>query len=171
MCRRSPFDQIHAQLSHYINRIQSLSELCQERYRKCAGTDAAFIDLIVSDPANNVSGDGDRVTWLAPPISSWLISRPSLADRKTCVIFIWSLLVSSGFFLLPLRGAARPSSGGYGASLFEEHRINNAGQCRADNRGNPKEPELLQRPPVHEERRAVLRAGFTERLSTGMPIR
>ncbi len=31
--------------------------------------------------------------------------------------------------------------------LFEEQRISNSGQCRADNRGNPKEPELLQRHP------------------------
>ena len=36
--------------------------------------------------------------------------------------------------------------------LFEEQQISNSGQCRADDRGNPKQPELLQRPPVHEER-------------------
>ena len=45
------------------------------------------------------------------------------------------------------------------------------GDQAADERRDPEEPELLEGPASLEERRSVLRAGFTEVLVTGMLTR
>ena len=49
------------------------------------------------------------------------------------------------------RRQTAPTSGLF---FFEEQRINKSGQSRTNYWGDPKEPELMQRPAVHEKRRS-----------------